>query len=133
MATGVHIGEKIRQRAKELRMGPTELGKMINTSKQNVYGIFKRKSIDAELLLSISKALDLDFFQCYTDTDTINIVKEGVVPYHSAKSKTTPTQINELQQQLDTYRKELQNLKDEFTAKEIAYLKKINELLQKKK
>jgi transcriptional regulator with XRE-family HTH domain len=63
----IHIGEKIKQRSKELRIGPTELARHISTSKQNVYGIFKRESIDTELLQKISKALNLDFFCYYFD------------------------------------------------------------------
>lgn len=63
MANDIHIGELIRIRSKELRIGPTELGAKIETSKQNVYGIFKRKSIDTELLSKICKALDYDFFK----------------------------------------------------------------------
>ena len=61
----MHIGEKVRARAKELRIGPTELGKMIKTSKQNVYGIFERKSMDTELLQKLSKVLEFDFFVYY--------------------------------------------------------------------
>lgn len=63
MANDIHIGELIRIRSKELRIGPTELGAKIETSKQNVYGIFKRKSIDTELLTKICRALDYDFFK----------------------------------------------------------------------
>ena len=62
----IHIGSMIRLRAKELRIGPTELGSKINTSKQNVYGIYKRRSIDTRLLVKISVALDCDFFKYYT-------------------------------------------------------------------
>jgi hypothetical protein len=58
----VHIGNLIKSRAKAVRVGPTELGERIETSKQNVYGIFKRKSIDTELLAKICLALDHDFF-----------------------------------------------------------------------
>lgn len=58
----VHIGSLIKARAKAIRLGPTELGSRIESSKQNVYGIFKRKSIDTELLTKISIALDHDFF-----------------------------------------------------------------------
>ena len=58
----VHIGELIKSRAKAMRLGPTELGARIETSKQNIYGIFKRQSIDTELLTRISLALDYDFF-----------------------------------------------------------------------
>ncbi|MFN8396098.1 MAG: hypothetical protein U0176_15790 [Bacteroidia bacterium] len=43
-------------------MGPTELGRRLGTSKQNVYGIFKRDSIDTELLHRIGTILEQDFF-----------------------------------------------------------------------
>lgn len=59
----VHIGQEIKKKAKELRIGPTELARLINVSKQNVYHIFERKTVDIELLNSISKALNHDFFQ----------------------------------------------------------------------
>ena len=54
MKETLHIGEKIREKTRELRVGPTELSRKINTSIQNIYGIFKRKSIDTELLERIS-------------------------------------------------------------------------------
>jgi len=58
----IHIGSIIRTRAKFIRMGPTELGRRLGTSKQNVYGIFKRDSIDTELLHRIGTILEQDFF-----------------------------------------------------------------------
>lgn len=61
----VHIGKEIKKKAKELRIGATELGERINVSKQNVYHIFERKSIDTEQLVVISKALNFDFFQLF--------------------------------------------------------------------
>ncbi len=61
----LHIGECIKERAKELRIGATEFGKLINTSKQNIYGIYKRRTIDTGLLKKISEALDYDFFKLY--------------------------------------------------------------------
>lgn len=62
----MHIGQKIHERVKELRIRPTELAKTLRTSKQNLYGIFKRESIDTDLLLKLGKALDFDFFSYYT-------------------------------------------------------------------
>ncbi|MCB9234467.1 MAG: hypothetical protein H6581_22625 [Bacteroidia bacterium] len=59
----MHIGEKIKLRSKELRIGPTELGEMINTSKQNIYGIFRRENLDTSLLRAISLALEFNFFE----------------------------------------------------------------------
>ena len=76
-----HIGELIRERAKSLRIGPTELGSKIETSKQNVYGIFKRRSIDTELLAKISKALEYDFFVDISKALEINAVNSIPVSY----------------------------------------------------
>ncbi len=60
-----HIGKIIKMVAKEKRIGPTELGNKINTSKQNIYGIFRRQSVDTKLLVKLSMALDHDFFMEY--------------------------------------------------------------------
>ncbi|MCX6198857.1 MAG: hypothetical protein NTY88_06500 [Bacteroidetes bacterium] len=103
----VHIGEKIRKRAEELKTGTTELGRIINTSKQNVYGIFKRASIDTQLLLEVSKALRFNFFQFY---DSPELAK-----FESKINK-----------ELETLRRENEKLKSELRA-----LKEKNELLQK--
>lgn len=61
----IHIGEEIKRKAKELNLGPTELGRRINKTKSNVRDIFNRTSIDTELLKEISKALDFNFFDLY--------------------------------------------------------------------
>jgi len=121
----VHIGEKIKQRAKQLRIGPTELGKMVNTSKQNIYGIYKRKSVDAELLKKISKALDYDFFQHYVN-ENLPVLNE---PSSYYQRKT----LKDISSELELCKKEIDRLKKELAEKEINYLKKINEILEKRK
>lgn len=89
----IHIGEKIKQRAEELRIGPTELGEMINTSKQNITSIYKREYIDTELLQKISKALKFDFFSYYLtaerlkNKETISISKTKQVPIEKKEIK----------------------------------------------
>lgn len=65
----VHIGKEILNRAKEKRIGPSELARRINKSRQNVNHIFHRKSLDTDLLQIISKALEFDFFRLYNFTD----------------------------------------------------------------
>lgn len=62
----IHIGQAIKARARDLKIGPTELGELLNTSKQNVYGIFKRESVDTELLRRCSEVLNFNFFSLYT-------------------------------------------------------------------
>jgi len=117
----IHIGEKIKAKAKELRIGPTELAKMLDTSKQNVYGIYKRESIDTELLQKISKALNLDFF-CYYFDPKIPIAEEDLPKYYPRNKKGQDPAAEELV----GLKKELAELREKFE-----YLKKLYELMEK--
>lgn len=111
----IHIGALIKQRAKELRIGPTELGAKINTSKQNVYGIYKRKSIDTRLLVKLCNALNYDFFRVYSQSLKLD---DGPAPQDDcAKCIAEKTE-------LEKEKEVLQN--------ENAYLKKINTLLEER-
>jgi vacuolar-type H+-ATPase subunit I/STV1 len=118
---GVHIGEKIRLRAKELRIGPTELGKKIHTSKQNITGIYKRRSLDAELLSKFSRALHFDFFQFYQQ-EGFTTAEEGAAGY-GKKNKMA-----QLQEEVQKLKKELNDLHEKYEL-----LKKLNALLEKKR
>jgi transcriptional regulator with XRE-family HTH domain len=62
----VHVGKKIRQVADQKGVKIAELGRRINTARQNVYKILAKKTIDTGLLLKISNVLEHDFFQYYT-------------------------------------------------------------------
>ncbi|MGL4596729.1 MAG: hypothetical protein ACRCYO_04325 [Bacteroidia bacterium] len=63
----LHIGKVIRNRIESSGMNKSEFARRINSTPQNVYSIFKRKSLDTEMLHEISRVLDFDFFQYYTD------------------------------------------------------------------
>lgn len=76
----IHIGEKIKKKSKELRVSASELAKRINTTKQNVYQIFKKKSIDTDLLRVISEALRYNFFDLYKE-DLKSLVLEPDLQY----------------------------------------------------
>jgi len=117
----INIGERIKHRAKELRIGPTELGKMINTSKQNVYGIYKRKSIDTEMLRKLSKALNYDFFQYYFN-DNLGFLGESPPSYgKKGKSAVSADEFQKL-------KRELEDLREKYEL-----LKKLNNLLERKR
>ena len=123
----VHIGEKIKQRAKELRIGPTELGKLIFTSKQNMSGIFKRKSVDVELLRKLSKALTYDFFQYYLPA-TVSNVEDEIPAYNKLDKKSVSKLLHELQKQ----NAELQKMIRQKDAEIMNLQKKTISLLEKK-
>ena len=63
----INIGSKIKSIVSKKGMTVSEFGRRINKSRENVYSIFKRKSIDTALLLKISEVLEHDFFQYYTN------------------------------------------------------------------
>ena len=109
----IHVGELIKSKCKDLRVGPTELGTRIETSKQNVYGIFKRQSIDSELLAKISKALAYDFFNELSQAHFGNSKWIGQAK-RPGKMEQHP------------------HLESEPVERENAYLRRINMLLEEK-
>ena len=123
----VHIGEKIKQRAKQLRIGPTEFGKLINTSKQNVHGIYKRRSIDSIMLKEISKALDFNFFQYYSAA-SLTVANDSETSYNSHSDKL----IKKLRLEIANLKTQIDQLKKQASEREIVYLKKINDILERR-
>lgn len=63
----IHIGEMIRKVVAEKNVSGAEMSRRIATTRQNVNKIYLRSSIDTSQLLSISHALDFNFFQLYSD------------------------------------------------------------------
>ncbi len=58
----LHIGKLIKTIARKRGISQVELAKLINTSKQNIQNIFMRSSIDTNLLIKLSLALNYNFF-----------------------------------------------------------------------
>jgi lambda repressor-like predicted transcriptional regulator len=63
----VHIGQKIEETLREKGMSVMAFSKKIKRSRNVVYDIFNRTSINTELLLLICKALETDFFKLYSE------------------------------------------------------------------
>lgn len=57
----IHIGLLIRQKLEERQMAIAEFATLLHYERTNVYKIFKRKSVDIELLMRISEILQYDF------------------------------------------------------------------------
>lgn len=73
----VNIGSKIKSVVAKKGLPVSEFARRINKSRENIYNIFKRKTIDTELLVKISKVLEHDFFQYYTSlTSELQKLKE---------------------------------------------------------
>ncbi|NBR15423.1 MAG: XRE family transcriptional regulator [Crocinitomicaceae bacterium] len=59
----IHIGQQVKLVLESKGITVTEFAKRINKSRENVYSIFTRKTIDTGLLSKISEVLEFDFFK----------------------------------------------------------------------
>lgn len=62
----IHIGQLIQEQLKKDQRSVGWLSRQISCTRNNLYKVFKKPSLDAELLLRISKAMKFNFFQYYT-------------------------------------------------------------------
>lgn len=81
----LHIGEEIKKVFDKSGMKVQAFADKINYSRQNVNGIFKRSSLDTDLLLKISNVLNHDFFTLYVKQE--NILNEHQEKYHTKSKK----------------------------------------------
>ncbi len=61
----VHIGEIIRRQLAQRKLTGTWLAEKMSLDRTTIYKIFRKKSIDSDLLLRISLAVGYDFFEIY--------------------------------------------------------------------
>ena len=62
-----HMGNIVRKLIEKDRIGPTEMGKLLGTSKQNVYGIYKAENMSVHRLSDISNILNANLFNLFAD------------------------------------------------------------------
>lgn len=75
----IHIGKYIRFQADLKKIGATELGKLLNKSRETIYDIFDRESVDTELLLACCKVLNHDFFAYYYSQEPLLSFRENEI------------------------------------------------------
>lgn len=97
----IHIGQIIKERVTEKRLSQEALGKMINTTKQNVGNIYKRRSIDTQLLLKLCVVLEYNFFEVYYNEE----------PLKSMREKEVESFTNEIKALQDTIRQKDDHIK----------------------
>ncbi len=61
----INIGLVIAHKLDELGLSKSEFGRRIGIPQQNVNRILDKSSIDTDKLISISEALDFNFFECF--------------------------------------------------------------------
>lgn len=110
----VEIGKKIEEILRKKRIPIVEFAQKINTNRNNVYSIFRRKTIDTGLLLKISEILEFDFFQFYiTDKTRSSLVSDRSNIY------LVNSELKTLKGQNDKLEKEIKDLKNRLEDKEM--------------
>ena len=62
----IHIGQLIREQLKADQRSASWLAREIGCSRNHLYKVFRKPSLDGDLLLCISLAMNFNFFQYYT-------------------------------------------------------------------
>lgn len=120
----VHVGKKIKEEVYRQGISVSAFAKKISRSRNVVYNIFERESVDTDLLNKIGKVLNCDFFSLYSAQK--EYAHGGVKTFHINEQEAGYSKINP--ETFVAMQQENQILKNE-----IAYLKKIITLLESKK
>lgn len=116
----IHIGQIIKSVAEERKMGATELSQHLNTSRENVYDIYRREAIDTTKLLQLSAILKYDFFEHFYGEEPLNTLRADIVV--------------QLQKEIDSLSKELVEKKKALVIYDTLFLKtrRVDELEEEK-
>jgi len=128
--SNVHIGEKIAEVLSQQHKTKRELGQMIGLSTSASTYLTTRKSVDAETLWKISRALKFDFFKYYPveGSEKREMVADTVFDVRDKSIEELKAKLAECEKITEPLKRDLQMQKQENV-----YLKKINELLEKGK
>ncbi len=112
----IHIGQKIEEIVRTKRFPIVEFARKINTTRNNVYNIFSRESIDTELLRKIGDILEFDFFQLLSRVSNVsNGIMPDVMQVYSVKYKTKEIELKDM---ILLLQKENEQLKEHLADKD---------------
>ena len=64
--SNIHIGQLIHEQLRKDQRSVGWLAREIHCTRNHLYKVFRKSSLDTDLLLRISKAMQFNFFQYYT-------------------------------------------------------------------
>ena len=102
----IYIHNHIKKRMKEVHVRPSDLSRLLNMSKAGITSLLRRKTMQCDLLMKVSVALEHDFFKLYCDCPSVS--KEGALEKENAQ----------LVRELEECRKEMGYLKKLVTVYE---------------
>ncbi len=94
----VHAGEKVKRYFEASGMSVSEFARRLNCHRQNVYDIFRRKTIDVVLLQRISKVLEHDFVsEIYASKQSSKITLKFAVTIEIENGQYSVTDVKPIQ------------------------------------
>ena len=66
LQSNIHIGHLVQAQLKADQRSASWLAREIGCTRNHVYKIFSKSSLDSDLIFRISKAMNFNFFQYYT-------------------------------------------------------------------
>jgi transcriptional regulator with PAS, ATPase and Fis domain len=84
----IHIGECIRIKTEELGFSMVSISNFHKTTEEEIYEMYRQKSLDTEVLLKWCKLLEYDFFRIYAQ-HLILFAPESQSQNNSSKPKTS--------------------------------------------
>jgi len=138
METKIHIGNLIEEKLQEKRLTKQELSDLTGIKAVTIRYLTRRDSLDVVTLQRIGNGLKYNFFKHYPVEEVVEgngeAEKRGDpsatlrMTIQEEEKKKLFEKVTELEKQLEGCRRDLL-----FQKQENVYLKKINELLEKKK
>jgi hypothetical protein len=111
----MHVGKRIKERAEELQIAAPTLAKMVQTTKQNMYSVFKRESVDTELLTRIGKALKFNFFAWLADNEDLGTFEE------QGQYGISQKEISKIKEENDRLKLQVQEEKEKYALLKYVY------------
>jgi transcriptional regulator with XRE-family HTH domain len=123
----IHIGQIIKEKATEQRLSQDAIGQRINTTKQNVGNIYKRSSIDTQLLLKLCAVFEFNFFELYFQEEPLKSMR-------NKELEKMQSEINSLQDALSQREQRIRDLEESINDKKkmISFLEEEREQYRKR-
>jgi len=118
----INYGQEIRKVLKKRGMTVAEFARRINKSRENAYDIFTRKSLDTDLLRTISQVLEYNFLDSSNDaalgaySENRRVVRATLVEEPAASYGKLEKDIFLLREDMIMVRKEILELRNRITA-----------------
>ena len=107
-----HIGNLIQREVERKRLTYKEFGALIHKNEKTIPDIYDRESMSTELLMTISEALKIDFFNVYYTEEPLKGLRNDQVSHLNSQIDIFKDQIQKLEEQVKRLQTELSLTKD---------------------